>query len=400
MALSVYSPPPGEVNVNTTSERNSFEMPAKRRRLNDLNDYVIKSEIKEEQFSFEWKLKDFSTLSSRFPEIRSPILVGGPISKHNWQMKIVPRRVIGEKVYASVHLILIGFGDDKDEEKDEEDSPARKIRARFQLRILNAEGIPLVGVGDYQMRDLEFRKFTHWGWSEFFLSKEADSFTVDDALTLSCRIWLEGEVQHELTDNSDIHRAVSLPKKLEAGALLLANHLGTLVNDPETSDVTILIKLDSKKLMAHRCILTARSPVFARMFSTNMRESRENSITIKDFESEIVMGMLEWIYTGQTRLLPRRAADLIQIAEKYDLDGLKKDCENILVEKLSVNNAVKLLVLGHMHNAPYLKRRALDLTISKKEQVVKTAAYKEMAENFNYTGVFVELFIHIATMKK
>ncbi|CAL8132025.1 unnamed protein product [Orchesella dallaii] len=250
------------------------------------------------------------------------------------------------------------------------------------------------------MRDLEFKKFTEWGWSQFFLWKDADKFTVDGSLILSCRIWLKSEVQHELIDNSDLHREVSLPKMLETGALLLSSNLGALVNDPETADVTILTKLDSTKLMAHKAILSARSPVFAKMFITKMRESKENSVVIKDFENEIVMGMLEWMYTGQTRLLNKKAADLLQIAEKYDLEGLKKDCENILVGKLSVINAAKLLVLGHLHHAPYLKRRALDLTISKMDEVVKTAGFKEVAENFKYTGIFIELFIHIATLKK
>ncbi|CAL8119250.1 unnamed protein product [Orchesella dallaii] len=145
MPLVIYSPDDANVN-GTTSGGSAVERAAKRRRLNTNSaDYVISSRIEEEQFSFEWKLKGYSALSSRLPEIRSPILVGGPKSKHNWQMKLIPKRLVREKEYTSVHLILISFGDDN----NDPESPARQIQGRFQLRVLNAAGFPVIEVGEY-----------------------------------------------------------------------------------------------------------------------------------------------------------------------------------------------------------------------------------------------------------
>ncbi|ODM87467.1 Speckle-type POZ protein [Orchesella cincta] len=137
----------------------------------------------------------------------------------------------------------------------------------------------------------------------------------------------------------------------------------------------------------------ARSPVFAKMLSANMQESLKNSLNIEDFGEETVKGMLEWIYTGTTEIVSERAELLLQIAEKYELEGLKEDCEGYLVQKLCVENASNMLLLGHLYNAPYLKRRSTEFIIINKKEVGKTAGFKELSMKSIYTGVFLGLFL-------
>lgn len=96
------------------------------------------------------------------------------------------------------------------------------------------------------------------------------------------------------------------------------------------------------------------------MFSVNMVEKEFNTVEITDFDDEVVKGMLEYIYTGETELMSERAPDLLQAAEKYDLGGLKEDCEYAMAENLHVENAAEILVLAHLHNANLLKPRVID----------------------------------------
>lgn len=104
----------------------------------------------------------------------------------------------------------------------------------------------------------------------------------------------------------------------------------------------------------------ARSSVFAAMFSTNMMEKEFNAVDIPDFEDEVVKGMLQYLYTGETDLITERAPDLLQIAEKYDLAGLKEDCEYAMADHITVENAAEMLVMAHLYNASLLKSRAID----------------------------------------
>ncbi|ODM89148.1 Speckle-type POZ protein [Orchesella cincta] len=105
---------------------------------------------------------------------------------------------------------------------------------------------------------------------------------------------------------------------------------------------------------------TARSSVFAAMFNTNMTENETKTLVISDFDDVVVKGMLEHLYTGETDCMNEQAQDLLKIAEKYDLGGLKADCEYELGDKLDLENAGELLVLAQTHNAPDLKTRAMD----------------------------------------
>ena len=53
------------------------------------------------------------------------------------------------------------------------------------------------------------------------------------------------------------------------------------------------------------------------------------------------------------------ATELLMSAEKYHLAGLKTICEAELTSTLTVNNAVEHLILADMHNAPQLRKSAV-----------------------------------------
>ncbi|ODM90010.1 Speckle-type POZ protein-like B [Orchesella cincta] len=58
-----------------------------------------------------------------------------------------------------------------------------------------------------------------------------------------------------------------------------------------------------------------------------------------------------YLYTGATDCMAERAPELLQIAEKYDLDELKEDCEYVMAESLSCENAAMFWLLADAHNA-------------------------------------------------
>ena len=90
-----------------------------------------------------------------------------------------------------------------------------------------------------------------------------------------------------------------------------------------------------------------------------MLESTQNVVKIDDFSDDIVKGMLDYIYTGQTGSLPENASELLRIADKYQLLGLKEDCERAIKKNLTVENAAEILVLAHLHSAEKLKTQVM-----------------------------------------
>uniref|UniRef100_A0A914Q665 BTB domain-containing protein n=1 Tax=Panagrolaimus davidi TaxID=227884 RepID=A0A914Q665_9BILA len=79
------------------------------------------------------------------------------------------------------------------------------------------------------------------------------------------------------------------------------------------------------EIKIHRCVFASRSPVFDRMLETEMKEKAENKLEIIDFNTEIVRIAVEYFYDRKTykNLNVDQLIDLLQFAEKYDIQDLK-----------------------------------------------------------------------------
>ena len=67
-------------------------------------------------------------------------------------------------------------------------------------------------------------------------------------------------------------------KPVSSFTISLAGDIGNLFLDQETSD--IVIHCQGEQILAHKCILSARSPVFRAMMQANMLESIKREIMI------------------------------------------------------------------------------------------------------------------------
>ena len=67
----------------------------------------------------------------------------------------------------------------------------------------------------------------------------------------------------------------------------LSSDLRMMLEESETSS-DLLIECDGEKITAHRCILSARSPVFRAMLESEMVEGRDNIIKIQDATAEVM----------------------------------------------------------------------------------------------------------------
>jgi len=94
------------------------------------------------------------------------------------------------------------------------------------------------------------------------------------------------------------------------------------------------------------------------MLDSSMMEAGSSEIVISDFDVETVQAMLHFMYTGET-LEGARLEELIPIADKYDLDDLKKSIEPKIYSKMTTNNATEILILADRHHLIGLKKDAM-----------------------------------------
>ncbi|GFW49509.1 protein roadkill [Trichonephila clavipes] len=113
----------------------------------------------------------------------------------------------------------------------------------------------------------------------------------------------------------------------------LSNDLRSLYSVFGSKLTDITFQINNVKFPAHKVILAARSPVFARMFEHDMLETGEGIINISDIDEATLNLFLQYLYSGKVGFLYSDiASKLYDVTYKYEVISLKKICAQYLKE--------------------------------------------------------------------
>ncbi|XP_074115591.1 speckle-type POZ protein B-like isoform X2 [Cotesia typhae] len=200
------------------------------------------------------------------------------------------------------------------------------------------------------------------------LLSRKDEFLPDDILTICVDLTVYDD---PMTIANPIH-------SLKGSGRKLTDDFRDLLATKTKSDIVIIV--GNKKFDAHKIVLIARSNFFKAMFSHDMKESKENKVTIPDIDPKIFEKLLEFIYTDQIGDLDDFAEELLEASDKYQLQGLKETCEISLAKTLNTENAIKVLILADRYNATQLKeivRRHININFT---EIKNTEDYKALGK--------------------
>lgn len=134
-----------------------------------------------------------------------------------------------------------------------------------------------------------------------------------------------------------------------------------MYEDDSYKDLEFVID-GEERVMAHKCVVVARSEVFRAMLEHNMQEKNKGTVEIKDTDAKTFRAFLKYLYTGEIGDidgLGTIAIDLVKLSDKYMVKSLKKECERHFCNNLNETNAVEALIVAHFHNFENLERIAL-----------------------------------------
>ena len=126
--------------------------------------------------------------------------------------------------------------------------------------------------------------------------------------------------------------------------------------------------------MAHKMVLSARSDVFAALFShKGTKEDESGEVHIEDCDHEAMEMFLSYIY--QDAAPPQDATfevakQLMNVANKYNVPSLKNKGSKILLARLNADNAVQVAVLGKLYNMDVLQKAAKNVIASSEKFLV------------------------------
>jgi BTB/POZ domain len=109
---------------------------------------------------------------------------------------------------------------------------------------------------------------------------------------------------------------------------------------------------------AHRVVVAARCDWFRRALLSGMRESIDRKIMVHDTTRMLFATFLEYLYSGRlepAELPPDQLTDLMLLADRYELDNLKKACEHALRAHIDDDSVLCLLSMADQFNARCVK---------------------------------------------
>ncbi|XP_070494378.1 TD and POZ domain-containing protein 2-like [Chironomus tepperi] len=140
----------------------------------------------------------------------------------------------------------------------------------------------------------------------------------------------------------------------------------------DLSDFTFI--LDNTKIPVSRLLLSARSPVFNRMFNSDFKEKGENSQVLEtNMTSESFKELIRYIYIGEVNDISNYVYDLLEAAEYYQIDGLKTICEEELLLSLSLDTAKKIFQVAHLYRC---RSDLIDASYSYIQSIFKIKSYE------------------------
>ncbi|CAG5072956.1 Similar to Tdpoz5: TD and POZ domain-containing protein 5 (Mus musculus) [Cotesia congregata] len=189
-----------------------------------------------------------------------------------------------------------------------------------------------------------------------------------------------------------------IENQLKTSRNQLVRELKDIFESKAGSDVVLLVGDKKIKILAHKLILTSRSQVFAAEFSHQLKIKGGNEITIPDMDPEVCEKLLEYIYTENITGIDEFAERLYEEAVKHQLLALKELCEDSLCRGVTVENAVKYLVLLDRHHADKkFFDNVLRFIALNSKTVIKTPEFKEL-EKIN-PGLLTTIVTMIASVK-
>lgn len=148
------------------------------------------------------------------------------------------------------------------------------------------------------------------------------------------------------------------------------------------SNHDLILKVGDKELRAHRDILKARSRVFESMLNHDMAEKRSSIINISDCDPESMEQFLSYMYCGKVERLDHdNIFELYYISDKYEVEGLKTECQRFIQQSLSPTNVFEVIQLAVKHNDSILWENLALYVVTNMKDIFQSEKWQSLKKN-------------------
>ncbi|KAM6903508.1 kelch-like protein 38 isoform 3-T3 [Lycodopsis pacificus] len=141
----------------------------------------------------------------------------------------------------------------------------------------------------------------------------------------------------------------------------------------------VLLCTEDQEIPCHRNVLVSSSPYFRAMFCSNFLESSQARVNLKGISSNVLSGIVDYVYTGCITITMEIVLPLMQAASMLHYGGLFEACSMFLQEQLSPENCLSMIRLSEILHCESLRERAKEMAVRCFSDVAATEDFCELS---------------------
>ena len=158
----------------------------------------------------------------------------------------------------------------------------------------------------------------------------------------------------ELTIRVESDQYIIKDAKVAMSATSMVQNLWKMRNEATNTDVEWMANA-GVAIPVHSVVISACSPVFAAMLSSDFVEARTGRIDLSRYSAEFLKEVVDYMYSEE---LPKNTdiVDLLKFADMYQMHHMRAACELKLIETLKKENLEDYAELVHCYELSELKK--------------------------------------------
>ena len=118
------------------------------------------------------------------------------------------------------------------------------------------------------------------------------------------------------------------------------------------------LRCGTSSFLCHRLVLAACSPYFRAMFMSEMIESRQDSLEVKDIDEKSLEAIVEFMYTSKIVLTVDNVQKILFAGSLLQMDEISKACSDFMKCHLHPSNCLGVRTFANQHGCTTLSGAA------------------------------------------
>uniref|UniRef100_A0AAZ3SJU6 BTB domain-containing protein n=1 Tax=Oncorhynchus tshawytscha TaxID=74940 RepID=A0AAZ3SJU6_ONCTS len=150
---------------------------------------------------------------------------------------------------------------------------------------------------------------------------------------------------------------------------LTFSRMETYLRTKQLCDVTLVA--GDRRIPAHRLVLSSVSDYFAAMFTSDVREAKQEEVKMEGVDPDALWVLVQYAYTGRVELREDTIECILSVSCLLQLQSVVQACCNFLIKQLHPSNCLGIRSYADTQSCTHLHHTAHSYTMEKFVEVVK-----------------------------